>query len=302
MLLAIEGGGTKTRILLAQDDGTVIARELGGPASFLYIDAKTFARETLDLLRRMRKAADRDGGRVETVGLGGPMDRPLVEDLVRTVFGPVAFMGASECEIALSLHALTWGVSLIAGTGASCRGINKKGESVSRGGFGPQFGDEGSGAWIGREAVSAVMRADDGRGEATLLKEKLFDAYDIRRAWDMFQFVDQSGHVSATKIAAFVPFVFDAARAGDAVARRICRHAGRELGRLVVAVMRDIAWEELPTPLVLTGGVFNGGPLILSPLRRVLQEQALSVDVRPPVPEPAEGLLRFMLLGEQQTP
>lgn len=301
MLLAIEGGGTKTRILLAQDDGAVVARELGGPASVLYLDPKAFAREMLGILHRMRQVADRAGGRVERVGLAGPMERPLVEDLVRAAFGPVAFIGAGESEIALSLHYLTWGVSLVAGTGASCRGINRRGEHVSRGGFGPQFGDEGSGAWIGREAVSAVMRADDGREETTLLKEKLLEAYRVQRAWDMFQFVDQSGHVSATKIAAFVPFVFDAARSGDAVARRICRRAGRELGRLVAAVAQGLTWEETPVPLVLTGGVFNGGALILTPLRRVLLEHALDMEMRPPVAEPAEGLLRFMMRNEKQT-
>ena len=60
------------------------------------------------------------------------------------------------------------GIVLIAGTGSICYGRNEEGQAARAGGWGYMLGDEGSGWWIGRRALSAVMRQFDGRGPATL--------------------------------------------------------------------------------------------------------------------------------------
>lgn len=298
-MLAIEGGGTKTRILLADAAGNVLARELGGPASGLYVRPRAYVRGIRPLLRRVRRVADRLGGRVTTAGLGAPMDRTRVEECVRQIFGPVRFVGVGENEMALALYGLRWGISLVAGTGSSCRATNERGEHAGCGGFGPQFGDAGSGYYIGRSAISAAMLAGDGRGAPTVLSEKLCAFYGIARVREIFQFVDRSGHVAGPKVAALTPKVFEAALEGDIVANRICRDAGRELGKLVAAAAHRLAWRKQPVPLVLTGGVFNGGDLILAPLRRVLRADTIDFDVLPPVPEPAEGIFKFMRMRRE---
>jgi len=297
MILAIEGGGTKNRILLAGTDGRVLASETGGPASGLYIDRATYSRATRLLLRRVKRLADKAGGHVTIAGLAGPMDRQLVERIVTTVFGPITFVGLGESEIALALYALPWGVSLVAGTGSSCRALNERGASASCGGFGPQFGDDGSGYWIGRSAVSAVMLAHDGRGPATGLDGRLCAYYGIERVWDIFQFVDHSGHVSGPKVAGFTPHVFQAAREGDAVARAICRAAGTKLARLAIATAGKLEWRKQPVPLVLTGGVFHGGNLIMTPLKRTLRQSPVLFDLFAPAPDPSEGILKHILMN-----
>ena len=294
LLLAIEGGGTTTRLLLTDARGEILAREVGGPASGLYISRGVYAREIAKLLGRIRRAAHDCGGRIATVGLAGPMDRMLVEEAVRRVLGNVRFVRTGESEIAFALHGIEWGVSLIAGTGASCRVRTPEGASTGCGGFGPQFGDEGSGYWIGRSAISAAMQAWDGRGPTTALTERLCEFYGLSRVFDILRFVDRSGHVSGTKIAACVPGVFAAAREGDAVARGICRAAGLALGRLAVATTRKVEWSQSPVPLVLTGGVFHGGPLILKPLRSALRGVGLPYCMYPVIPEPTEGIIRII--------
>ena len=293
-LLAIEGGGTKTRLLLTNASGEILAREIGGPASGLYISRAAYAREMGKLLGCVRRAAEAGNGRVTHVGLGGPMDRSLVEEAVRRVFGKARFIYAGESEIAFALHGIDWGVSLVAGTGASCRAHTPEGTSIGCGGFGPQFGDEGSGYWIGRAAISAAMRVGDGRGPATALTERLCAFYGLSRVLDILRFVDKSGHVSGTKVAACVPEVFAAANAGDAVAEGICREAGLALGRLIVATTRKVEWSRTPVPLVLTGGVFNGGALILRPLKRALRAAGVTFRMYPAAPEPAEGIIKII--------
>jgi len=295
--LAIEGGGTKTRILLADTDRNVLAKEVGGPASGLYIDRAKYARKTSALLKRVKRVAERVKGKVTTAGLAAPMDAVLVKGIVKNVFGPVKFVQTSEGELALALYGLNWGISLVAGTGSSCRAFNEQGHWTTCGGFGPQFGDEGSGYWIGRRAVRAVMLAQDGLSPETLLTEKLNAFLGIARVWDIFGYIDRSGHVSATQVAAFTQHVFDAAQEGDGVARKICRQAGRELGKLVNATARKVAWHRRPIPVVLTGGVFHGGRFVITPLKQTLRGQDVDYDVYPEVTEPAEGILKVMQTG-----
>ena len=299
MLLAIEGGGTKTRILLADAEGRVCAKEAGGPANGLYIDRTKYVRELRTLLGRIKRAAGRAGGCPTTAGLAGPMDVGLVKEEVSGAFPNIAFAECGESEIALALYGLDEGISLVAGTGASCRALGPDGCWVSCGGFGPQFGDEGSGYWIGRLAVSAVMRAQDGRGPETVLDARLLQFFGISSVAEIFRLVDRSGHVAGPRVAAFAPCVFEAAREGDGVAKTICSAAGRELGRLVLDTARQVAWARGPVPLVLTGGMFHAGRLVLTPLRRVLSASGMAFDVYPEVTEPAEGILKVMLIGDR---
>jgi len=97
LLLAFEGGGTKTRILLADADGAILQTETAGSASALYINPKEYARSIRGLLKRLRKKADGVGGAVVHAGLAAPMDQHLVESLIREGFGHVQFAWLSDC-------------------------------------------------------------------------------------------------------------------------------------------------------------------------------------------------------------
>jgi N-acetylglucosamine kinase-like BadF-type ATPase len=292
--LAFEGGGTRTRILLADTTCTVLARETSGTSSPLYIKPGEYLRRIRTLLRRVKRVADEAGGRVTVVGLAAPMATQLVNDAVIGTFGPVEFVQVGEQGVALGLHDLHWGVALIAGTGATCAASNARGDAVYRGGFGPQFGDEGSGYWIGREAIATAMRAGQGRGPATALGDRLCAFYEIPHIMRTLEFVERSGFVPGPKVASCVPLVFEAAREGDAMARKVCRAAGTALGRLVAHTVAEVTFETNPVPLAMTGGVFHGEGLITAPLRRVLKNIPIEFDWYPPVMDPTMGLLRHM--------
>ena len=295
--LAVEGGGTKTRVLLADADGKVVAREQGGPASPLYVRRGRFKSRARRLLERMAREAEGRGGRIAQVVFGAPMDGPVLQEIVQDLFGDVPVDHVSEGRMGLACHGLRWGMTLVAGTGATCSARRPRGRRWSCGGLGPQFGDEGSGAWIGREAVAAVLRGEDGRSEQTILRDVLCETYDLASPFEIIRYADRNGFVSATKIASFVPHVFAAARGGDAVACAICRAAGRALGRLVLATAARGKWGGRRVPLVLTGGVFHAGTLVLGPLRRILRTGDVALEVYPVVTEPAEGLIRFVQMN-----
>lgn len=293
LLLAIEGGGTRTRMVLADAKGNPLATAQGGPSSPLYIDPPSHGRDMAALLETIQQAAEEAEGTVRLAAAAGPMDAILVRNLVDRVFAMPRWLECGEADIALALYRLDWGITLVAGTGSSCRARNEHGEAHYVGGFGPQFDDVGSAYWIGREAVTAVVHAMDGRGPQTALREALLAFYAIDNEWELIQVARAAGrlgHVPPPSVAGFARLVLDTARDGDGVAQSICHRAGRALARVIVAAADRAGFEKTPIPVVLTGGVFHGGALITGPLKQVLRG-GRRFEVYPEVTEPVHGLL-----------
>lgn len=222
------------------------------------------------------------------------MDHALVESLVREAFGDVTFAWLGEADIALALYDLKWGVSLVAGTGSSCRFLSRTGTRVVCGGLGPQFGDEGSGYWIGREAIAAAMRAETNQGPATALLDRLRAFYELDRMWNVLKLCDRSGHVPGPRVAACVPAVIACAEDGDKTARDVLRRAGRSLAELALATVRKARVRKGPVPLVLTGGVLRAGKLVLTPMKQTLRTASVAFTIYPEAAEPAQGIVRIL--------
>ena len=293
--LAFEGGGTRTRILLGNPEGEVLARETGSSASLLYVDKKRYAREMRPLLRRLKKSAEGLRGKVSAAGLVAPMDKDLVVDLISEAFGAVRMVQAGEQEVGLACHHLRCGVCIVAGTGTSCQCLDEKGGQVVLGGFGPQFGDEGSGYWIAREGIAAAWRAEEHRNEPTALTARVRTHYGVAHVQEILERVDSSGHVPGPVVASFAAQVAEAARQDrDGTARNILRRAGGHLGRLVRAALAQSALQERPAPLVPAGGVFGAGNLVLASMRETLHQAGMDVRLYAPVLDPAPGLFRVM--------
>jgi N-acetylglucosamine kinase-like BadF-type ATPase len=123
------------------------------------------------------------------------------------------------------------GVLLIAGTGAAALGIDADGARLIDG-WGPELGDFGSGSWLGREALRAVLRAEEGLAPRTALTAAL--AVPVGAASDVQGWLAQSGPLPR-RLATLAPLVLDAAEAGDPVAGDIAAEAVRLLTATAVA-------------------------------------------------------------------
>nr|WP_166659600.1 BadF/BadG/BcrA/BcrD ATPase family protein [Glycomyces sp. NRRL B-16210] len=146
------------------------------------------------------------------------------------------------------------GAVVAAGTGVVTLAVGRT-EVARVDGWGHLIGDAGSGFWIGRAAFDAVMRAHDGRGEATALTALLAaDFPDLERAYLELQ--TDPDRVSRT--AAYARTVAEAAADGDAVAAAILERAGRELALSAVAGLRRTGEAEAAAPRVRgIGGMFG---------------------------------------------
>ncbi|WP_456283616.1 N-acetylglucosamine kinase [Microbacterium sp. JZ101] len=149
------------------------------------------------------------------------------------------------------------GAVVAAGTGVVTLAVGPE-SSCRVDGWGHIMGDAGSGYWIGREALDAVMRAHDGRGPATLLSD------DVRTVWrdlETAYILLQSDPSRVSRVASFARAVARRAADGDPVALDISRRAGEQLALSVVAGLRRAGLEGADAPVAPVGGVFGSAPI-----------------------------------------
>jgi N-acetylglucosamine kinase-like BadF-type ATPase len=305
--IGIDGGGTRTRAVVAGADLVPLGRGASGPANAatrpLPHVVETVHEAAADALTAAG-AGDRDPNRV-AIGLAGIDSihdrRPLLGAL-ESVFGAGRVLLTSDARIALagaSREALDApAVVLIAGTGAIAFGQGRNGATARAGGYGPVIGDEGSGYAIARRGLSAVVREIDGRGPKTAIKERLFATEDVRSITDLLEHVYHS-ESGVADVAAYYPVVLAAAKDGDAEARRILEEAARELALDVVTVVRKLGLEAESFPVATIGGVLSAGSPLLDPLRAAIAAVAPGATIGPPAFPPEIGAIRLALAEEK---
>ena len=193
------------------------------------------------------------------------------------------------------------GVLLISGTGSIAFGRGPTGLTARCGGWGPAFGDEGSGAWIGRKALSVVSAASDGREPETALTGAILTAAQVN---ELSELITWAASATPSTLASLAPVVMSVADAGDLRANSIVSLAVEELSLHVRALARQLFVDERASlPAALTGGMLKRG----STLRRRLEHRLksavpgaqVSSDEVIPVRGAVRGALRF--LGEAMT-
>src|SRR6266540_7477736 len=186
-VLGIDAGGTKTVCLLADARGSIISESRGPGANLLVageLGVEKVLHEVMELAIGERPVAPA----AICLGIAG-VDRvdeaSTVRAIMRRICRNARVLVVNDALIALVSGARDApGIVVIAGTGSIVYGRNESGEAARAGGWGHMVGDEGSGYWIGREAVAAVMRGADGRGPATRLADEIlahFSVADVSR-------------------------------------------------------------------------------------------------------------------------
>jgi N-acetylglucosamine kinase-like BadF-type ATPase len=183
------------------------------------------------------------------------------------------------------------GVLVIAGTGSNIVGRCANGETVTAGGWGPVLGDEGSGSWIGLEAIRAGLRARDRGIETCLLRE-------IQQTWqldDLPSLVAKANLRERPDFASLTTVVANCADEGDALAQGVLNHAGEELAMqvsLVISKMRaaGCAPHEVAR-IAFTGSVLGRIPRVLRAMDEHLRAAWPGIAIDDAAVQPLEGAL-----------
>lgn len=291
IFLGIDGGGSKTECALG-DETRVLARALSS-ACKIQSAGREEARRALDEAIGMACAAaavERAGIQRTCIGLAGAANPEIAKLAVELVGGLVGGEVEVRGDMVVALEAAFDGgpgLVVIAGTGSIAYGRNSRGETARAGGWGPAVSDEGSGNWIGRQAVAAVVRAHDS-GESTPLAAAVLNALGASTCDELVRVVNSQ---PPPDFAALLPHVLRAAEGGGTHARELLTQAGTELSGLAKVVMRRLwpGWGTLR--VAMAGGVFRNSSLVRQTFSNSLLAERTQAEVQPEVVEPVLGAL-----------
>lgn len=303
--IGVDGGASKTAAIVVDENGRKAGAGLAGGSNHLRVGIEEATRNVEHAvniaLREARVAMnDIEYAYCGIAGSDHPMHRQRVVESLRMFFPRGNFIVDTDARIALTgAVGFGAGVVIIAGTGSVAFGRNAAGEEARAGGWGPTLGDEGSGFWIAREGLSAIVRAHDGRGFATAMTDLLCNEYDMCSPDELPRFVyATTTHVD--DIARYGKLVIEAAQTGDSVAADILGRAGSELAHCVLAIARKLHMTDTAFPVAYVGGAFHAGELLLTPMRLRLQRDASGATLQPPQLPPVEGAAMMAMRAAQQ--
>jgi N-acetylglucosamine kinase-like BadF-type ATPase len=297
----LDAGGTKTVCLLADEHGTVLASSRG-PGANLQAQGEL---EVEKVLHDVMEAALADHAVLPAViclgiaGVDRPDDAAIVRGIMRRIGYKARTLIVNDALVALTAGADKGaGIVVICGTGSICYGRDEAGRAARSGGWGYILGDEGSGYWIGRRALAAVMRAADGRGPATALTEHVLRSFGVDRLSELVQevhFRDPRRH----RVAGLGAAVQAAVDAGDPVAREIVEAAAGELVIAAASVAERLQLRGAVFPFVLAGGIFRAVSAVRERVIRGLPDVAPRSHPVLLTVEPAIGAVRLALAEVQ---
>lgn len=294
-VVGIDAGGSKTVCQLGDEHGHVL-KESRGPGANLQSAGELEVEKVLhDVLSDVLADIEHPPAAI-CLGMAGvdrPNDAQIVQGILRRMCRGTRTLVINDALVALEAGAPGQpGVVLIAGTGSIAYGRDAHGGAARAGGWGHVLGDEGSGFWIGRQAIRAVLRAIDRRGAETNMAAAICAHFGVSRVQDLVHPVYDGG-MRPRAVAAIAPIVGDAADAGDAVAMHIIDVGAAELAGAASSVATRLGITNQPFALPLAGGIFRSVPRVRSRVLARIGEQIPSARPALLEVEPASGAVRF---------
>ena len=277
-LLALDGGGSKVDAALLSIDGQVLGAArwdsgvVQGPAGS---DGGGRDGDELGLGPAVEAAcvdADLDPGRRPVADLGLfclagadlPADHQRIEDSIESHGWTAETVLRNDTFAVLRAgSARSWGVAVVCGAGTNCAAVAPDGRSFRFPALGHLSGDWGGGHDIGRAALWHAVRAEDGRGGSTALKELVPQHFGLDRPSQLVEAL-YFGRWSDRRLVELPPLVFAAARHGDQIAVSIVERQADEVVTMVVTALRRLGMDgqdgsdsQQGLDVVLGGGIFR---------------------------------------------
>ncbi len=303
--LGFDGGGTRSRAVLVNSGGEIIGVGSAGPSNLKSVGLEMAIRsleETVSLAWKDSGLRERpaDAAFLGFAGAGAQEDRELLKQSViqAKVSQPEKLAVDHDLRIALA-GALGGdpGIVIVSGTGSAVYGRTADGLAGQAGGWGWLLGDPGSGYWLGRQALKAVVKEADGRGKPTSLTPAMaahFGLDSIHGSKEKL-YEKTRGQGSVLRIAALAPVVIAAAENGDEVAGEIVRSGCSELANMALAVARKLGFETEPVAISAIGGVAGSGRFFTSALETALAAILPDASLQPPLLPPVLGAALFAM-------
>jgi N-acetylglucosamine kinase-like BadF-type ATPase len=262
LVLAVDGGNSKTDLALLRGDGALLAHVRGGLSSphHLGLDG------ALTLLEQLHAAAlDQAGVAAGTVadaarfllaGLDFPAEeRRLHDALAARGWARSVAVGNDTFAVLRAGTERGWGVAVVCGAGINCVGVGPDGRHVRFPALGAISGDWGGGFDVGLAALSAAARSEDGRGPETTLEQAVPAHFGLATPAALAEAI-HLGEIPLRRLVELPPVVFEAA-ALDPVAAGIVDRLAGEIVALVHVTLRRLELTDGPADVLLGGGLLR---------------------------------------------
>lgn len=276
-VLGIDGGGTKTTGIVADEFGNVYMHAVTGRSNPNTLQQEEFEEVICGLVRELKEQDDATFNQLSIcfAGIAGVgesgRDAEVAALLARELPAGTKVIVRNDAFNALYSGTLGGpGIVQIAGTGAVTLGINEKGDTARSGGWGYLFDDEGSGFYLGNEALKAVFRSFDNRGPTTSLTERVTEYLAVQNIPDIIGKVYGKEHPRSV-VAPLGRLVLQEAQADDEVSKGVVEKACVEMMHSIEACHRRLFDSNHTTSIVLSGGVFTDADLFAGRFRELAQ-------------------------------
>ena len=264
VVLAVDGGNSKTDLALVQADGALLAHVRGPLSSPHHLGLA----ESVGLLQRLLDEALEEAGvnggaapAVAEIFLAG-VDFPSEEESLRAALedrriATHVVVGNDTLALLRAGTECGWGVAVVCGAGINCVGVAPDGRTVRFPALGSITGDWGGGYDVGSAALFAAARAEDGRGERTSLEQAVPRHFGLESPLRLAEEM-HAGRISHRRLIELAPVVF-AEAARDPEAAAIVERLAVEVVALVRATLTRLGVERRAVEVVLGGGLLRAG-------------------------------------------
>ena len=301
LVFGVDGGGTKSIGVAADQFGNILASREGGPTNPNVVGVEQAASSLFQLITECSADVGCDVREYRSIvaglaGAGSESNRKQILDAVQHLakakeIPPLPIAIETDARVALEgAFDGKSGVVVIAGTGSIVVGKTPRGETIVAGGWGRIIGDEGSGYYIGREALSALALQYDKRGPATTLRDVFAKHFNWRTRDDIIASV----YRDRFDIASLAPMVFETASGNDTVSQQILQRGATHLAEqirvivLQMGILRKVG-------LVMCGSLVDHETVYANLLHMKLLKLLPQVEIRQALHSPAHGAVLMAL-------
>ena len=306
VVLAVDGGNSKTDLALVRDDGELLAHIRGPLSSPHHLGLEGALRllegmldEALATAGRPRATPVVDVAEIFLAGVDFPSEEEQMRDaLEKRVWAARTVVGNDTFAVLRAGTDRGWGVAVVCGAGINCVGVAPDGREARFPSLGAITGDWGGGYDVGLAALSAAARSEDGRGPATSLERTVPAHYGFETPLELATAI-HGGAIAHRRLIELAPLVLESCSADGVAAEIVDRLAG-EVVTMVRSVLARLGIEHEPADVVLGGGLLAAGNgRLLDAIARGLHALGPQLVVHPTSAPPVVGaaLLGLDALG-----
>jgi N-acetylglucosamine kinase-like BadF-type ATPase len=279
--LGADLGGSRTRMVITDEAGNVVGYGKGGPGNHQSVgyagmetSLKTALKQVLDSAK-LRKNTIAGAG-FGIAGYDWPYHRERALNIINKLgLNNAQFTLVNDAIIGLVAGAKEgWGVVVVSGTGCNCRGWDQAHKKEGRvTGYGVLMGEGAGASELVHRAMQLVGYSWTKRLPTTKLTDLFIEYTGAKDLEDLLAGYTEGPYSGAIGADA-APKIFEAAQQGDQVAQDLIHWAGNELGILALTVIRQLEFENLDFEVVLSGSMYEGGDMLIDPMRKTIYKVA----------------------------